>query len=94
MFLYLNLISDQIYHNKANKATKAETKNFMMLAEVDAVEAPSSSVSGSTSPSQVFVAEFQVSSEPQPQAVAALPASKQAVQTQLEAQLEQPSLHA
>lgn len=63
MFLYLNLIIDQIYHNKANKATKAETKNFMTLAEAAVVEAPSSSVSGSVSPSQVFVAEFQVSSD-------------------------------
>jgi hypothetical protein len=49
----------------------------MTLAEEDAVEAPSSSVSGTVSPSQVFVAEFQVSSDEQPQAVAALPASKQ-----------------
>jgi len=77
MFLYLVLIRDQIYHNKANKATKAETKNFMTLAEAAAVEVVSSSVSGSVSPSQVPVAAFQVSSAAQPQAVAALPASKQ-----------------
>merc|ERR1711981_1432421 len=100
MLKYINYYNTNLYqhnHNKARRAINTITANLRILAESPPSDEVDGSASGTDSPSQVIVVEFQTGVSPeQEQFGATLPVPKQAVQdlSQLDEQVIQPSVQA